>query len=162
MVTGAGWKRVELCGLRFDSLSSAGINMVSVVYAVGTPACDRGKESHGSEDTGAAGAGANSNWQPVNVATVARALVLLWNESARVVDPAATRRTLGGLVGAAAGATTSGSSSRTVSAAGAGSDYADRLRSAARGGKSRSAGETFSSVTTTRASTAAAARQRGA
>ena len=30
----------------------------------------------------------NRNWQPVNVATVARALVLLWNESARVVDPA--------------------------------------------------------------------------
>lgn len=30
----------------------------------------------------------NRNWQPVNVATVARALVMLWNESARVVDPA--------------------------------------------------------------------------
>src|SRR6478735_12698002 len=30
----------------------------------------------------------NRNWQPVNVATVARALVLLWNESARVVDVA--------------------------------------------------------------------------
>ena len=30
----------------------------------------------------------NRNWQPVNVATVARALVLLWNASARVVDPA--------------------------------------------------------------------------
>jgi 5-methylcytosine-specific restriction endonuclease McrA len=30
----------------------------------------------------------NRNWQPVNVSTVARALVLLWNESARVVDPA--------------------------------------------------------------------------
>ena len=29
----------------------------------------------------------NRNWQPVNVATVTRALVLLWNESARVVDP---------------------------------------------------------------------------
>ena len=29
----------------------------------------------------------NRNWQPVNVATVARALVMLWNESARVVDP---------------------------------------------------------------------------
>ena len=29
----------------------------------------------------------NHNWQAVNVATVARALVLLWNESARVVDP---------------------------------------------------------------------------
>ena len=29
----------------------------------------------------------NRNWQPVNVATVARALVLLWNESVRVVDP---------------------------------------------------------------------------
>ena len=30
----------------------------------------------------------NRNWQPVNVATVARALVLLWQRSARVVDPA--------------------------------------------------------------------------
>ncbi|MEA1950609.1 MAG: HNH endonuclease [Planctomycetota bacterium] len=30
----------------------------------------------------------NRNWQPVSVATVARALVLLWNESARAVDPA--------------------------------------------------------------------------
>src|ERR1700722_16441261 len=30
----------------------------------------------------------NRNWQPVNVATVERALTLLWNESARVVDPA--------------------------------------------------------------------------
>jgi hypothetical protein len=29
----------------------------------------------------------NRNWQPVHVATVARALVMLWNESARVVDP---------------------------------------------------------------------------
>jgi 5-methylcytosine-specific restriction endonuclease McrA len=29
----------------------------------------------------------NRNWQPVNVATVARSLVSLWNEAARVVDP---------------------------------------------------------------------------
>lgn len=29
----------------------------------------------------------NRNWQPVNVATVGRALMMLWNESARVVDP---------------------------------------------------------------------------
>ena len=29
----------------------------------------------------------NRNWQPVNVATVSRALTLLWNDSARVVDP---------------------------------------------------------------------------
>jgi 5-methylcytosine-specific restriction endonuclease McrA len=29
----------------------------------------------------------NRNWQPIHVATVARALVLLWNESARIVDP---------------------------------------------------------------------------
>ncbi len=29
----------------------------------------------------------NRNWQPVHVATVARALILLWNETARVVDP---------------------------------------------------------------------------
>jgi 5-methylcytosine-specific restriction endonuclease McrA len=30
----------------------------------------------------------NRNWQPVGVAPVARSLTLLWNESARVVDPA--------------------------------------------------------------------------
>ncbi len=30
----------------------------------------------------------NRNWQPVNVATVARALVMVWNDTARVVDPA--------------------------------------------------------------------------
>jgi len=29
----------------------------------------------------------NRNWQPVHVATVQRALVLVWNDSARVVDP---------------------------------------------------------------------------
>jgi 5-methylcytosine-specific restriction endonuclease McrA len=29
----------------------------------------------------------NRNWQPVNVATVARSLTMVWNESARVVDP---------------------------------------------------------------------------
>ena len=29
----------------------------------------------------------NRNWQPVNVATVARALTMLWNETAHVVDP---------------------------------------------------------------------------
>ena len=29
----------------------------------------------------------NRNWQPVNVATVARALIMVWNEAARVVDP---------------------------------------------------------------------------
>jgi 5-methylcytosine-specific restriction endonuclease McrA len=28
----------------------------------------------------------NRNWQPVNVATVARSLTMVWNESARVVD----------------------------------------------------------------------------
>ncbi len=29
----------------------------------------------------------NRSWQPINVATVARALILLWNDSAKVVDP---------------------------------------------------------------------------
>ncbi|HWE37132.1 MAG TPA: HNH endonuclease [Isosphaeraceae bacterium] len=29
----------------------------------------------------------NRHWQPVNVATVARSLTMLWNESAQVVDP---------------------------------------------------------------------------
>ncbi len=29
----------------------------------------------------------NRNWQPINVATVARALIMLWNESAKIVDP---------------------------------------------------------------------------
>jgi hypothetical protein len=32
----------------------------------------------------------NRNWQPVDVATVERALTMLWNESARVVDPETT------------------------------------------------------------------------
>jgi 5-methylcytosine-specific restriction endonuclease McrA len=30
----------------------------------------------------------NRNWQPVGVATVARSLVKVWNETARIVDPA--------------------------------------------------------------------------
>jgi 5-methylcytosine-specific restriction endonuclease McrA len=30
----------------------------------------------------------NRSWQPVNVAPVSRALVLVWNDAARVVDPA--------------------------------------------------------------------------
>ena len=29
----------------------------------------------------------NRNWQPVNVSTVARALLMVWNNAARVVDP---------------------------------------------------------------------------
>jgi 5-methylcytosine-specific restriction endonuclease McrA len=29
----------------------------------------------------------NRNWQPVNVATVSRALVMVWNDTARIVDP---------------------------------------------------------------------------
>ncbi len=29
----------------------------------------------------------NRNWQPINVATVARALIMLWNDSAKIVDP---------------------------------------------------------------------------
>ena len=29
----------------------------------------------------------NRSWQPVHVATVARSLTMLWNESAQVVDP---------------------------------------------------------------------------
>jgi 5-methylcytosine-specific restriction endonuclease McrA len=29
----------------------------------------------------------NRNWQPVNIATVARSLVKVWNETARIVDP---------------------------------------------------------------------------
>lgn len=29
----------------------------------------------------------NRNWQPINVSTVARALLMLWNDSARIVDP---------------------------------------------------------------------------
>ena len=78
--------------------------MVSVVYLVCTPACEAG--SMGSTPVGHPRIGSvtslecvmservlqrptlilNRNWQPVNVATVARALVLLWNEAARVVD----------------------------------------------------------------------------
>ncbi|MEM7477106.1 MAG: HNH endonuclease [Planctomycetota bacterium] len=29
----------------------------------------------------------NRNWQPINVATVARGLIMLWNNAARIVDP---------------------------------------------------------------------------
>jgi hypothetical protein len=29
----------------------------------------------------------NRNWQPINVATVARALIMLWNDSTKIVDP---------------------------------------------------------------------------
>jgi hypothetical protein len=29
----------------------------------------------------------NRNWQPINVATVARALIMLWNDSVKIVDP---------------------------------------------------------------------------
>ncbi len=29
----------------------------------------------------------NRNWQPINVATVARALIMLWNDAAKIVDP---------------------------------------------------------------------------
>jgi len=29
----------------------------------------------------------NRNWQPVNIASVARALILVWNDQARVVEP---------------------------------------------------------------------------
>ena len=31
----------------------------------------------------------NRHWQPIHVTTVVRALVLLWNDAARVVDPEA-------------------------------------------------------------------------
>src|SRR3990172_1910087 len=80
-------------------------SMVSVVYVASTPACEA--RSMGSTPVGESRIGnvtrlecvmseivlqrptliLNRNWQPVNVATVARALVLLWNEAARVVDP---------------------------------------------------------------------------
>ena len=63
----------------------------------------------------------NRNWQPVNVATVARALVLLWNESARVVDPADYPALhLGGLVEAAAARRRAVHPGGAVPAAGAG------------------------------------------
>ena len=31
----------------------------------------------------------NRNWQPIHVTTVVRALVMVWNETAKVVDPEA-------------------------------------------------------------------------
>ena len=39
----------------------------------------------------------NRHWQPVHVTTVARSLVLLWNEAAQVVDPDEYRRLVGRL-----------------------------------------------------------------
>ncbi|HEX5103527.1 MAG TPA: HNH endonuclease, partial [Pirellulaceae bacterium] len=29
----------------------------------------------------------NRNWQPIRVSTVARSLILVWNDHARIVDP---------------------------------------------------------------------------
>ena len=46
----------------------------------------------------------NRNWQPVNVATVARALVLLWNESARASWTRPTTRPTTGRTGRTAAA----------------------------------------------------------
>ena len=37
----------------------------------------------------------NRNWQPIHVTTVVRALVLLWNDSAKVVEPQSTGSTPG-------------------------------------------------------------------
>ena len=37
----------------------------------------------------------NKSWQPVNVATVARALVMVWSDTARVVDPPTISSTTG-------------------------------------------------------------------
>ena len=54
----------------------------------------------------------NRNWQPVNVATVARALVLLWNESARVVDPKPTTSFTPGRTGRSCGPATARTASR--------------------------------------------------
>ena len=74
----------------------------------------------------------NRNWQPVNVATVARALVMLWNESARVVDPDDYRlyswADWSALAAARGRAVHPGGS---AAAAGAGGDRAGRLRPAA-------------------------------
>ncbi len=74
----------------------------------------------------------NRNWQPVNVATVGRALMLLWNESARVVDPndyrTYTWADWSQLRGARRRSVHSGDS---TAATDAGSDRASRLRSAA-------------------------------
>ncbi len=74
----------------------------------------------------------NRNWQPVNVATVARALVLLWNESARVVDPADYRLyTWADWSAAAPARRRAVHPGRAAAAARAGGDRAGRLRPAA-------------------------------
>ena len=75
----------------------------------------------------------NRNWQPVNVATVARALVLLWNESARVVDPADYQLYTWADWSRLRPHNGEDSSRRCGSAAGAGSGRPERLRPAAGG-----------------------------
>ncbi len=75
----------------------------------------------------------NRNWQPVNVATVARALVLLWNESARVVDPADYQTVhLGRLVAAAPARRRAVHPGDAAAAARAGGDRADRATTGCR------------------------------
>ena len=75
----------------------------------------------------------NRNWQPVNVATVARALVLLWNESARVVDPADYQLYTWADWAKLGRARAKPSSAVTAAAAGAGGGRPERLRPAAGG-----------------------------
>ena len=91
----------------------------------------------------------NRNWQPVNVATVARALVLLWNESARVVDPARLSALhLGRLVELQPARGRAVHPGGPVPAAGAGGDHADSITTGCRWPRSPSAAATFSSGTT--------------
>ena len=74
----------------------------------------------------------NRNWQPVNVASVARALVLVWNDSAKVVDPDDYRLyTWADWSQLAAAIGRSVHSGRSPAAAGAGGDRAGGLRQAA-------------------------------
>ena len=101
----------------------------------------------------------NRNWQPVNVATVARALVLVWNESARVVDPHDYQTLhLGRLVAAAPAQWRAVHPGGAAAAARAGGDRAGRATTGCRAPPSASAAATCSSGTIGPASIAACSR----
>ncbi len=98
MATGPGWKPVEPSGLEGStpSPSAGGCSLmvkrliVAQVHAGSSPVGHPFNQIRRIVFTKVLNRPTlvlNRNWQAVNVATVARALVLLWNESARVVEP---------------------------------------------------------------------------
>ncbi len=70
----------------------------------------------------------NRNWQPINVATVARALIMLWNDSAKIVDRSITSCTTGAIGAEWYQIATSRSSSRYASVSAFGGHCIDQVR----------------------------------